>query len=87
MSLLTGEQRSANVSTQSKVVLLEVTKNSLLPLFEESPELIDEISKILTDRKLANEKALLTSNDSKEISNQVKAFAQKIVKFFFGTKN
>jgi hypothetical protein len=87
MSLLTGEHRSANVSTQSKVVLLEVTKNSLLPLFEESPELIDEISKILTDRKLANEKALLTSNDSKEISNQVKAFAQKIVKFFFGTKN
>jgi CRP-like cAMP-binding protein len=86
MSLLTGEPRSANVTAKSKGVLLEVTKDNLTPIFEQSPILIDRISQILTERNLSNEKALLSSTD-KDKAHQIKALAQKILKFFFGAKN
>ena len=86
MSLLTGEPRSANVIAKSKGVLLELTKDNLAPIFEESPKLIDEISQILTERNLANEKALADSMDHHEKTNQIKVLAQKIFKFFFGSK-
>jgi len=86
MSLLTGEPRSANVIAKSKGVLLELTKENLAPIFEKSPKLIDEISQILTERNLANEKALSSSSDHHEKTNQIKVLAQKIFKFFFGSK-
>jgi CRP-like cAMP-binding protein len=84
MSLLTGEPRSANVTAKSRGVLLEVTKSSLTPIFEKSPMLIDEISKILTERNLSNQNALSATEDAAESSSQIKALAQKIFKFFLG---
>ena len=86
MSLLTGEPRSANVFARSKVVLLELTKDHLAPIFEESPKLIEEISHILTERNLINEKALSSASGHHEKANQIKVLAHKIFTFFFGEK-
>lgn len=83
MSLLTGEPRSANVYGKSSGVLLEITKENLAPFFKESPQLIEKISKLLSDRKLENEKSGSAENDPESRLSQVKILAQKIFKFFF----
>ncbi|MBU3567367.1 cyclic nucleotide-binding domain-containing protein [Polynucleobacter alcilacus] len=85
MSLLTGEPRSANVYAKSSGVLLEITKESLAPFFEASPQLIEKISQVLADRKSKNEKAGSLEEDPDSRLNRVKALAQKIFKFFFST--
>jgi CRP-like cAMP-binding protein len=83
MSLLTGEPRSADVYAKSSGILLEITKENLAPFLEASPQLIEKISHVLSDRKSKNEKAGSLEEDSDSRLNRVKALAQKIFKFFF----
>jgi CRP-like cAMP-binding protein len=84
MSLLTGEPRSANVYAKSKGILLELSKDSLAPIFKSSPILIEEISQMLSDRKMKNQKSLMGEADQVLVDSQVKILAQRIFKFFFG---
>jgi small-conductance mechanosensitive channel/CRP-like cAMP-binding protein len=51
MSLLTGEQRRATVRTNGEVALLVVSKESLQPILEASPELATVISDVLAERE------------------------------------
>ena len=85
MSLLTGESRSANVYAKSRGVLIEVTRDSLEPFLKSTPTLIEEISRILTNRKTHNEKALTSQADQESSKNQIKLLAEKIYGFFFGS--
>ena len=85
MSLLTGESRSANVYAKSKGVLIEVTRDSLEPFLKSTPTLIEEISRILMNRKTHNEKALTSQTDQESSKNQIKLLAEKIYGFFFGS--
>jgi len=52
MSLMTGEQRKATVRTEGEVTLLVVSKESLQPILEASPDLAHEISDVLAEREL-----------------------------------
>lgn len=52
MSLLTGEQRRATVRTEEEVALLVVSKETLQPILEASPELAHEISEVLAQREV-----------------------------------
>ena len=76
MSLLTGEPRSANVYAKSKGILLELSKDSLAPIFKSSPILIEEISQMLSDRKMKNQKSLMGEADQVLVDSQVKILAQ-----------
>jgi len=51
MSLMTGEDRSATVRALGECALLVVSKESLQPVFEASPELAQEISDVLASRE------------------------------------
>jgi len=85
MSLLTGENRSASVIAHTECQVLEIAKSSIEPLFHTRPELVEEIAKLMAERKLKSE--LLTS-ESKKISvadrlkNYSEAFATSIRSFF-----
>ena len=86
MSLLTGEPRSANVYARSNGILLEVTRDNLAPFFKASPKLIDQISKVLSDRKVENEKALQDEGSREIVETQMKALIKRIALFFFGAE-
>ena len=83
MSLLTGEPRSANVRAKVNSTLLEITKADIAPIFETNPELIDEISAVLEQRKAANQLLLNKSIEPEQMAKDIKALAKKILKFFF----
>jgi small-conductance mechanosensitive channel/CRP-like cAMP-binding protein len=57
MSLMTGEPRTAHVVAGGDLVLLEVTKESLGPLLARRPELVEEMGRIMAERKVGLEQA------------------------------
>jgi CRP-like cAMP-binding protein/small-conductance mechanosensitive channel len=83
MSLLTGEPRSANVRAKVHSTLLEITKADIAPIFESHPELIEEISSVLEQRKAANQLLLNKPLEPDEVQKNIKALAKKILGFFF----
>jgi small-conductance mechanosensitive channel/CRP-like cAMP-binding protein len=58
MSLLTGEPRSASIRTETDCVLYEITKESLTRVLERRPELAEEITHIVAERKIRTAKSL-----------------------------
>ena len=58
MSLLTGEPRSASIRTETDSVLYEITKDNLTLLLEKRPELAEEITHIVAERKIMTAKSL-----------------------------
>ena len=83
MSLLTGEPRSANVRAKVHSTLLEITKADIAPIFESHPELIEEISSVLEQRKAANQLLLNKTTEPDEMEKNIKVLAKKILGFFF----
>ena len=57
MSLMTGDARSAHVVAGDDLVLLEVTKAALAPLLARRPEVVEEIGRIMAERKVGLEQA------------------------------
>jgi CRP-like cAMP-binding protein len=62
MSLMTGAPRTASVTAMTQMQALEITKDAIANLLEESPELLQRFSEILTVRQqellaLANQPA------------------------------
>jgi len=53
-ALLTGEPRGATVTTMTPSLVLEIAKADIEPIILEYPEIIDDLSKILTRRTLEN---------------------------------
>jgi len=86
MSLLTGEPRSANVYAKSNCLLLEISRDNLAPFFKQSPKLIEQISKVLSDRRVENEKALQDEGSREIVETQMKALIKRIALFFFGAQ-
>jgi CRP-like cAMP-binding protein len=83
MSLLTGEPRSANVRTKINSTLIEITKADIAPIFESYPELIEEISIVLEQRKAANQLLLNKPLKPDDVQKNIKVLAKKILGFFF----
>ncbi|MBT8543930.1 cyclic nucleotide-binding domain-containing protein [Polynucleobacter paneuropaeus] len=83
MSLLTGEPRSANVRARVNSTLLEITKADIAPIFETYPELIDEISTVIEQRKAVNQRLMNKTVEPDEVQSSIKALAKKILSFFF----
>lgn len=65
MSLLTGSPRSATVEAVTDCELVEIPKDSISVLFEERPELVDELAHIMTERRAAAE--LVTDSNPEQV--------------------
>ncbi|MBC7545890.1 MAG: mechanosensitive ion channel [Candidatus Sericytochromatia bacterium] len=86
MSLLTGEPRSASIVCQSDVTLLRLPKAALQPRLQAHPELLSEISRIISVRMEANE-ALLNAHAqdalvAQEADERSRRLSSRIRQFF-----
>ena len=85
MALLTGEKRTATVSTITSLKAIELKKESLYPLFKESPEIMKQIADLIVSRKNQNADIELSlMRKQKKLSDQekVESLLKKIQKFF-----
>lgn len=80
MSLLTGRPRTASVIAIVETEVLQIRKNSLKPILESNPILVQSITEIIDER----EQMLLAAEESQEIDPQErkKGVIRSIRKFF-----
>ena len=84
MSLLMGEQRTANVTSIEQSVVLEIHKEQMKRIFDENPSVLDLISEVVAARQAFN-KSLIS--DEENASNEVVKIGDVImskIKTFFG---
>lgn len=66
MSLMTGEERAADVVASEETSVLVIDRAALAPLLEEHPELVEHLSRVLAERQ-----ARLAELQSEESSDRV----------------
>ena len=79
MSLLTGEPRSATVRAATEVVLFEIRKDNLLPLFEARPALATSITEKVAERKLRSERRRREASEQQPSAQETKTLAGQIL--------
>jgi small-conductance mechanosensitive channel/CRP-like cAMP-binding protein len=88
MALLTGEKRSADVTSSTESLVGELTKDAIMPLAEKNPEILNKITSIVAKRRLKNIE--IESADSKAhdeaIQKETKNLMGRVSNFFFGKK-
>jgi hypothetical protein len=84
MGLLTGEPRTATVLTQGETEVLEINIQCLKPILEENPELVQSLSRIIEERRLAMDK-----HENKSMKTEIKSKESVFnsIKRFFGLKD
>lgn len=89
MSLLAGEPRSARIVAETDVILYEITKDSIAPLLETNPELIENFGRVIAERETRNQEKQLEALSLAERQAHYESIFQKIIrkiKRFFGFK-
>lgn len=85
MSLLTGEPRSATVSSRTDVETLEVGKPLMAEILVKHPELLQRLSELLAQRRLENEGLLAEASKTPAIDRRqeyAKTFLKRLKLFF-----
>ena len=86
MALLTGEKRSADVTSSIESLVGELTKKSIMSLAEENSEILEKMTAVVAKRRLKNKE--MTTKDLKEnyeaIENEQKNLMERVTNFFFG---
>jgi CRP-like cAMP-binding protein len=87
MALLTGEKRSANVTTASASLVVELTKDSIMSLATTNPEVLEKMTSAVAKRRLKNKEMEALSDEDKNeaIQNEEKNLMAKVTNFFFGS--
>ena len=89
MALLTGEKRSADVLSSTESLVGELTKDSIMSLATESPEILNKMTAVVAQRRLKNEEMTSTSgngHDKDAIQKEKKNLMARATNFFFGKK-
>jgi CRP-like cAMP-binding protein/small-conductance mechanosensitive channel len=81
VSLLTGEKRSASVIASTDSLVFELTKEALQPILEKRVELVDHLSKVISQRHDLNIE-LIKQHESNKFSKTELVIAK--IKEFFG---
>ncbi len=85
-SLLTGESRSATVVAETDLEVVEVEKINILPILENNPGIMEDLSKLLAERHLINEGFFKEGKKAEEIAglrtNYTERFLQSMKAFF-----
>jgi len=82
MSLLTGEPRKATVASVGEVVVAELGRESIEPLFRRRPEIMESLSAILARRELMNEASLREAERSAAEDKKCAEYLSRLRKFF-----
>ncbi len=85
MSLLTGEKRSASISSHTRARILEIPKRAMAQVLDARPELADELAQIMAERKLATEGALRDSDEmgfADRLAQTTRELLQRMQSFF-----
>ncbi len=86
MSLLTGEKRSATVQATTDVVVFEITKHDLSPLLESRPEIAVELSKIIAERRQAQDRRRAEAQQEKSPEASAEQLLERMKDFFSGLR-
>ncbi len=72
ISLLTGVPRSATITAATTAVIYEITQATMAELLKNRPEIMENLSLVMADRRLRNEAALnsLTDEDATRSQSQ-----------------
>lgn len=88
MALLTGEKRSADVTSSTESLVGELTKDAIMPLAEKNPEILATMTEIVAKRRMKNIE--LESADSEAhdeaLQKETKNLMGRVSSFFFGKK-
>ena len=84
MGLLTGEPRAATVLAEEETEILEIDNRCLKPILEENPELVESLSAIIDERRVALDKAETATTET-NVADQTSVFDS--IKKFFGLKD
>ncbi len=86
-SLLTGESRSARVIAETDLEVVEIEKTNILPILENNPGIMEDLSKRLAERQLINEGFFKEGKKAEEVAVMRSNYTQRILqnmKGFFG---
>jgi CRP-like cAMP-binding protein len=86
-SLLTGEPRSATVIAETDMEVIEIEKKNLIPILEENPGILEDLSKRLAERQLINEGFFQEEKKAEEVQAIRTRYASRFLqsmKTFFG---
>jgi len=89
MAFLTGEKRSADVINCTESLVGELTKDSIMSLATENPEILSQMTAVVAERRLKNEEITSASgngNDDDAIQDEKKSLMARATNFFFGKK-
>ena len=89
MALLTGEKRSADVISCTESLVGELTKDSIMSLATENPEILSQMTAVVAERHLKNEEITSASgngHDDDAIQDEKKSLMARATNFFFGKK-
>ena len=88
MALLTGEKRSAYVISSTESLVGELTKDSIMSLATENPEVLNKMTAVVAKRRLKNEEMWATSAKSHDeaVQQEEKSLMARVIHFFFGNK-
>ena len=79
MSLMTGDRRNANVTADTEVSALEITKVSLEEIFAIAPQLIDRFSAILATRQAELDRiAAESAASAADIAARIRGFFHNV---------
>lgn len=78
MSLLTGEPRSATITAVTDAVVYEITKEDVVDLFKRRASILEDISKIVAERRAKNT-AAIESLSRREVEKNIDNFAQNLL--------
>ena len=89
MALLTGENRSADVISSTESLVGELTKDSIMSLATESPEILNKMTAVVAERRLKNEEITSKSGNghNEAIQKAKKNLMARATNFFFGKKD
>jgi CRP-like cAMP-binding protein len=88
MALLTGEKRSADITSSTESLVGELTKESIMSLATENPEVLNKMTAVVAKRRLKNEEMWATSAKSHDeaVQKEEKSLMARVINFFFGNK-
>ena len=84
-SLLTGATRSATVTASTTLITIEIAKSDLRPVFQSSPDLVDQLADLQAKRSTENQMTLLLTPDEQEVVSEkgMKNFLSASIRKFF----
>jgi small-conductance mechanosensitive channel len=86
MALLTGEPRTASVQAETATICYEIDKEILLPIFQENPKLLEQISEVMAARKAQLRKIKKAAGEHAQVEQKEKTSLLQKMQNFFGIK-